>query len=46
MMEKYGSFGGLDTCNNVEFCNIEKHYILIFENEDKTIANQYDGKII
>ena len=43
-MEKYGSFGGLDTCNNVELSNIKKHYILRFKNKDKTISNQYDGK--
>ena len=32
----------MDTCNHVEFGNFEKFSILIFENEDKYIANQYD----
>ena len=41
-MEQYGSFGGLDTCNHVEFGHFDKHYILIFDNEDRTIANWYD----
>ena len=41
-MEQYGSFGCLDNCNNVEFGNFEKRSIIIFENEDKAIANQYD----
>ena len=30
MMEQYGSFGGLYTCNHVEFGNLEKHYVLRF----------------
>ena len=42
MTEQYGSFGGLDTCNHVEFVNMEKRSILIFENEDKSITNKYD----
>ena len=29
-MEQYGSFGDLDTCNNVEFGNFEKNSILRF----------------
>ena len=41
MIEKYGSFGGLDNCNHVEFGNFEKRSILISENEDKAISNQY-----
>ena len=41
IMEEYGSFGGLDTWNHVEFGNFEKRYFLIFDNEDKAIANQY-----
>ena len=41
-MEQYGSFGGLDTCNQCEFGHFDKHYILIFDNEDRTIANWYD----
>ena len=41
-MEQYGSFGDLDTCNNVEFGNFEKKYILRFQNEYKDIFNQYD----
>ena len=44
MMEQYGSFGGLYTCNHVEFGNLEKHYVLRFFNEDKDIANLYDKK--
>ena len=44
-MEQYGSFGSLDTCNHVEFGNFEKRYILIFENENKAIANWYDINI-
>ena len=40
-MERYGSFCVLDTCDHVEFDNFDKHYILIFDNQDKTIANQY-----
>ena len=40
--DQYGSFGRLDTCNHVELDNFEKCSILIFENEDKAIANQYD----
>ena len=41
-MEQYRSFGGLDTCNHVEFGNFEKSSIIIFENEDKAITNKYD----
>ena len=40
-MERYGSFCVLDTCNHVEFDNFDKHYILIFGNQGKAIANQY-----
>ena len=40
-MEKYGSFYVLDTCNHVEYGNFEKRSILIFENNDKAIANWY-----
>ena len=43
IMEQYGPFGRLDTCNHVELDNFEKCSILIFENEDKAIANQYDA---
>ena len=39
IMEKYGSFYVLDTCNHVEYGNFEKRSILIFENNDKAIAN-------
>ena len=42
MMEQYGSFGGLDNCDHVEFDNFEKCSILIFDNEDKAIDNWYD----
>ena len=38
-MEQYGYFGGLDTCNHVEFSKFEKRSILIFVNKDKAIAN-------
>ena len=32
MMEQYSSFGGLDTCNQVEFGNFDESYILRFDN--------------
>ena len=32
MMEQYSSFGGLDTCNHVEFGNFDESYILRFDN--------------
>ena len=41
-MYQYGSFGGLDTCYHVEFGNFEIRYILIFDNEDKSIADRYN----
>ena len=41
IMEKYGSFGGLDTCNHVEFGDFEKHSIIVSYNEDKYIVNLY-----
>ena len=42
MMKQYGFFGGLDTCNHVEFGNFYKSSILIFDNEDEDIFNRYD----
>ena len=42
IIEQYGSFGGLDTCNYVEFSHSGKRSILISENECKGIANRYD----
>ena len=42
MMEQYGSFGDLDTCNYVELGHFEKLYILIFYNEDKSISDWYN----
>ena len=38
MMGQYGYFGGLDTCNHVEFGNTEKISILSFNNGDKYIS--------
>ena len=42
MTEKYGSFGGLDTCKHFELINFEKHSILKLDNEDKDLFNRYD----
>ena len=45
MYEQRGHFGGLDTCNHVEFGRFDIRSMLQFEAEDRTIANQYDVNI-
>ena len=45
MFEQRGSFGGLDTCNHVEFGKFNKCSILRHDNEDRSIANRLDINI-
>ena len=45
MMQQHGFFGGLDTCNHVEFGNFQKRSIIRYENESKAVANRLDINI-
>ena len=45
MYEQRGHFGGLDTCNHVEFGRFDIRSMLRFEVEDRAIANRHDVNI-
>ena len=42
MFEQRGSFGGLDTCNHVDFGKFDDHSLLRSEIENKAIYNRHD----
>ena len=42
MFEQRGTFGGIDTCNHIEFGKFENFSVLRFENENRSISNRPD----